>query len=135
MSRRTPTTTARTDCEHGCGTRIIIARRVPHPVTAAPGKGWMPALNWAPDPLGPAAATQRPHGGWAGFFLAKNEDLPGPEWTRHAVHECDGSRRHAQRGQWTSAIGDLHRSQRRGRGRRKRPAPTPELPGMVRLWP
>jgi hypothetical protein len=112
-------------CDHpGCGVRLILAKGVP-------------ALNAFPDPLGTVAARQTVSGAWVARFLARDEE-PDASVTEHrySVHECDGTRRKAQRAAWKAAVADLHKGQRNRRGKRG-PQPVtgvivrPErLPGM-----
>lgn len=110
--------TARRDCQW-CGTRLLVVRGVP-------------ALNYGEDPAGRVAVSiDDPK---RGRFLAKAE-APGPLEHRHSVHECDGQKRAAQRGDWTAAIGDLHKARRRLRGRPRRTQQAATLPGMNRIYP
>lgn len=114
MASRKPKTSYR-ECEH-CHTRLLLIKGVP-------------ALNWVPDAGGKVAVTiADPR---RGRFLARDEQ-PDPLEKRYVVHECDGSKRAAQRGQWTAAQSQHARDRRSQRGKR-RPQQYGELPGMTRL--
>lgn len=116
-------------CAHpGCGVRLILAKPVP------PLKRF-PPLNAFEDPLGTVAAQHLASGAWQGRFLAKGEEPVVPE-KRYSVHDCEGTRHAAQRGQVKTALADLHKAQRNARGKRPAKPVTgyviqpPQLPGM-----
>jgi len=110
-----------------CGTRLIF------PLSAEGKK--LPPVDAGPDPVGTVGLVHEVTGTWRGRWLRPGEPLAATEH-RHALHHCEGMERQRQRGQWTAAVADFHRSQRRKRGKRPPPevtgvrVPPPTLPGM-----
>jgi hypothetical protein len=102
----------------GCGVRVILAKGVP-------------ALNYGPDPAGTVAAEHKASGAWRARFLGRGEDPVLPE-KRYSVHECDTTRRAAQRAHLRKAEARHSAAQRSKRGR---PRPAPIQPGMFKINP
>jgi hypothetical protein len=89
----------------------------------------VPALNYVRDPAGKVAVSiDDPR---RGRFLGRDEQ-PSPLEHRYSVHECDGQRRAAQRGNWAAAT-SKHDKQKRNRRNWRQPAATPERAGQLRL--
>lgn len=109
----------------GAGPGITAVCQCPHP--------HQEEAVYGPDPAGPVAVTRERTGTWGGRWLAAGEDALPTE--KRSVHECDGTRHHAQRGNWAATLARQRADQRRGRGRRPGPPITgarvpPPLPGM-----